>query len=342
MKLLGSLFTLAVLGISTVFCAPTPDINQYDDTFHYWISDTNKKATIMGINNKVAKTATVKPYIIVEGERYYVYQIGAAAFTNSNLETLIINDKDAYANDQFVESINISHNALRGATKLKNIELNTDKVTADLYAFDGVSTNINFSGKGVPSLVNDYAKKLLESWGIDTGVDYTNASDTDVMKALHKLARAVKTNFGVNDKIAYPSNVAVVLALKTGSTNGIARAYRILARNMGFQYNDVHVGGDNGYYSWNYVYINKGNGKKWYNLDIINTSISSRYTSSIFKTNTQQKNVIENKYGGNTSYANPDNWVIYINEYNYPGENSYTISENFTNWLIRNRQGVRA
>jgi len=336
MKFLGSLFTFAVVGICSVFARP--DINQQDGTFKYWISDTSMKATIMGLVDKSRTSATVNQYITVEGQRYYVYQVGAGAFSGSSLQNLYVNSN--------VESMNFSPNAFQGASNIRTIYLNNNKVTADVGAFDGCGPYLGFSGKGTESLINDYAKKLLSSWGLPVNKDYTNLSDATRMRALHKLARIVKEKFGTNDKIAYPSNVAVTLAIKTGNTLGIARAFRVLALNMGFKYNDVHVGTDNAYYSWNYVYVNKGNGKKWYNLDIINSDIPSSYTPNIFVTKAAQKNVLTKAYGSIAEFVsdnlNPDNWRIFINQYGFNGESISETSEKFYDWLVRNRAGVTA
>ncbi|ORX40402.1 hypothetical protein BCR36DRAFT_588167 [Piromyces finnis] len=337
---LFSLFSFALLSVSAVLSIP---INFSDGVFRYWLSDDNMKATITGVVNEKRTSFSVNPYVVYNGKRYYVNQIGTAAFSHSDARTIVVNEKDAYTNDRFIESINISPSAFYNAKNLRSLQLDTDKVTADAGAFDGLNTYINFSGKGVPNLVNDYAKKLLNQWNLPIGKDYTNATPYDFNKDLFNLAVKVKENFGVNDKVAYKDNVAVVLALKSGSTNGIARAFRILARNMGYQYNDVHVGGDNGYYSWNYVYtrFNTKTNKKWYNVDIINTSFSKNSSyRTIYKTSDEQSKVIESKYSSGTKYPDPRNWIIYINEYNYSGETYAT--ENFYSWLVRNRAGVQA
>jgi len=334
MKFLGSLITFVVSAYA-VFGAPA--INQYDNTFSYWIDTTKKTATITGVKDKYNYTVTLNPYITVEGQTYTVNQIGSGAFSNTNVETIIVNDN--------IKSLNISPNAFQSANYIRNIELNTEKVTAHLQAFDGISTNVGFQGVGTRSLADSLAKELLKSWNLPVGKDYSNVSNDAFNKALYNLAYKVKKNFYLNDKVAYSSNVASVLAVKAGSYNGIARVYRILAKNMGFKYNDVHVGGDGGRYSWNYVYIVKNSDhKRWFNLDIVNTKFTSRYNANVFKTMDQQKNSIQ-------SDVNPRNWIIYNDEYNYPGE--YIIIngvkeyfdpriEEFYSWLVRNRSGVQA
>jgi len=331
MKFLGSLITFAFIGVCSVFARPA--INQQDDTFRYWISDTDKKATIMGIIDKTATSATVNAYITVEGERYYVKQVGAAAFSGSALRDLYVNSN--------VEIMNFSPNAFQGASNLRTITLNNNKVSADIGAFDGCGPNLGFSGRGTESLINDYAKKLLAGWGLPVNKDYTNISDFNRKQALYQLAKVVHDNFNINDKIAYPSNVASVLALKQGNYLGIARAFRILALNMGFQYNDVHVGGDGYRFYWNYVYVNLNGSKRWYNVDILHSNFPESYSSKIFANTRKQKSVLEEAYSGSHD-VNPDEWIIFNNQYGYSGEKKYTPEvENFDDWLIRNRAGVR-
>jgi len=304
------------------------------------------KATVMGVD-KYETDVTIPAFITVEGKRYYINQIGPAAFSNTNVQRITVGSN--------IQSLHISYYAFFDAKNIRSIRLNTERVTADESAFTNISTLVGFEGVGARSLANDMAKKLLQSWGLPVGKDYTNVSRVDFNSALYTLAYYVKKNFYVYDKIAYPDNAVNVLALKGGNTNGIARTYRILAKNMGFQYNDVHVGSDTGYFSWNYVYISKnGQTKKWYNLDIVNTDFpSAQYNSNVFKTLEQQKRVLRNKYGsGADQYLNIDNWIIFNNEYNYPGEFIYVQgqkyyfdsprTETFYGWCARNRSGVRA
>jgi len=336
MKFLGALFAFVALTASTVFAAPS--INQEDKTFYYWINTDSKTATVTGVKDKNAQKVTIKPYITVEGNRYYVKQIGAGAFSNTYIQHIVVPSR--------VQSMNFSPNAFNGARDIRNIELNIENVTADQYAFDGIDKNVGFTGIGVPNLINNYAKVILQSWNLPVGKDYTNVSPDTFNKALYKLAYKVKKNFYLDDKVAYNNSVASVLALKAGGREGIARAYRILARNMGFQYHDVHVGGDGGRYSWNYVYIVKDSDyKRWFNLDIVDTEFrSSRYDASVFKTMDEMKNSIQ-------SNVNPRDWIIYENQYNYPNEFILVNGEkwyydppygDFYSWLVRNRSGVQA
>jgi len=331
MKFLGNLFFLAV-NFCAVLSIPT---NFHDSTFHYWYTPEGTKATIVGVYDTSLRTVTIKPFITINNKRYYVNQVGAGAFSNTIVENIIVNGPNAYEKDEFVESINFSPNAFQNAKSIRKIEVNTEKVTADPGAFDGCSTNLYFTGKGTLSLANSMAKNYLTSWNLPITKDYTNETPTVIMNALYNLAKRVKENFSVNSKIAYPSNPAVVFALRTGDSTGIAKIYRLLALNMGFQYNDVHVGSDNAYYSFNYVYINRDNtSKKWYNLDIVNTTFGSNVTYRVFRTNAEESTALSIAYGGKT--INPDNWVIYVGE-----EIAMPSPENFNNWLIRNIQGVR-
>ena len=331
MKFLGSLFTFAVVGICSAFAKP--DINQEDDTFRYWISDTNYRAMVTGVKDKYATDITLNPYVVVEGKRYYVNQIAPAAFTNTYVQNINIGSN--------IESIHINYQAFNNANYIRTITLDTNKVTADADAFNACGTYIGFSGRGTESLINDYSKNLLRSWGLPVNKDYTNISDFNRKQALYKLAKIVHDKFHINDKVAYPSNVASVLALKQGNYLGIARAFRVLALNMGFQYNDVHVGGDNYRFYWNYVYVNLHGQKRWYNLDIVHSDFPESYRSKVFADTTEQRKVLEDEYRGSHS-VNPDDWVIFNNQYGYPGERKYYPElENFNDWLVRNRAGIR-
>jgi len=348
MKSFVCLLTFVLLSVNAVFGAPKFNINQYDDLFHYWISNTTMTATIMGVKNLTTTKVTLNPYITVDGKNYYVNQIGAGAFSNSDVETIIVGNN--------IRSLKFGYNSFYNAKKIKTIILKTPNVIADDGAFNNLSIRVNFEGIGCRSLANDVSRKLLQKWKLPVGKNYKNVSTKEFNKDLYTLAYYVNMNFFVYKRIAYPDNAVTVLTLKGGNANGIARAYRILARNMGFEYNDVHVGGDEaGQFSWNYVYIVKdGTNKMWYNLDVLNTEFPSiDYNPNVFRTLEQQKSVLQRKYGSKDSeYLDTDNWIIYNNEYNYPGEFIFIEdqmyyfdsprTETFNEWCTRNKSGARA
>lgn len=340
MKVLGSLFTFALLGVSAVFGQSNI---AYGDTFIYQVSNSDKKATLVGLNGneKFLSDANLRPTVMSGGITYNVNQIGSNAFANTGVEVIFVN------ND--IQSLHFANNALSNAKKLRSVRLNVEKVTADEGAFNNLSPLVDFEGVGARSLAIDISKKLLKSWNLPIGQDFTAVSTYEFKKNLLTLAYNVKRNFKVDNNVANPNNAVNVLALKAGSSNGIARAYRILALTMGYQYNDVHVGGDGGDHSWNYVFITmNGSPRTWYNLDIVNTDITNKYDVSFFRTKEQQKNVLQQKYGY-SQYLNTDNWIIFRNEYNYPGE--FFISEgqkyyydiprtsDFYSWCVTSRSG---
>lgn len=325
-----------------VVAAPAP-INYNDGTFNYWLSDTDKKATVMGVDPKFkdAYELTLNPWVTYNGQRYYVKQIGAGAFSNTQVVDLIVPSD--------IEIMNFSSRAFFNAQYIRTIDLRNQKVSADIGAFENCGRNLSFIGKGVESLVDSYSKNLLKQWGLPVNKDYTNLPDIDRMKDLYTLARKVSENISYYSNTGNPSNTAVVMVFGKGDSNGIARVYRNLAINMGIPINDVQVGGDGQYFSWNYVYVLR----KWYNVDIIHYKFGkySTYESSLFTTDRNQREVIRKGYG----YSSVDDvkpikkWIIYINRYNYYDEWKYNYpyrqgsnTEIFEDWLIRNRQGVRA
>lgn len=339
---LASLALLFVINVWMVLAAPAP-INYSDGKFNYWLSDTNKKATIMGVDNKFKNEyeLTLNPWVTYNGQRYYVNQIGAGAFSNTGVVDLIVPTD--------VEIINFSYRAFNDAKNIRTIDLRNEKVTADIDAFINSGRNLSFIGKGCESLVNSYAKNLLKLWNLPVNKDYTNLEDIKRMRDLYTLARKVKEYVTYYSNTGNPSNTAVVMVFGKGDSNGIARVYRNLAINMGIPINDVQVGGDNQYFSWNYVYVLK----KWYNVDIIHYNFGkySTYESDLFTNDSKQREVIQKAYG----YSSVDDvtpikkWIIFTNRYNYFDEWKYnypykqvSTTEVFEDWLIRNRQGVRA
>ncbi|ORX40403.1 hypothetical protein BCR36DRAFT_588169 [Piromyces finnis] len=333
---LFSLLSFALLSVSAVFSAPAYDF--CDIAFCYSLK--NNKATLVSVRDKNMDQYSIGPYAQSRNGsyKYVLEKIGSNAFDGSMVRSITINHDD---------QITFASKCFENAPYLKDIILNVGHVFADVDAFDGLTKYATFSGKGVPSLVEDYSKKLLQKWNLPVGKDYTNVSAYTFNKDLFKLAVKVKENFSHYDKVAAKDNVAVVLALKSGGNTGIARAFRMLARTMGYKYNDVHVGGDNGYYNWNYVYtrLDDNSNKKWYNVDILNTNFNKNSSvNSIFRTKYSQRMFIASKFGNDSPYANVDNWIIYVNEYGYYGEKLYSdqITENFYSWLVRNRAGVQA
>jgi len=82
------------------------------------------------------------------------------------------------------------------------------------------------------------------------------------MKDLFTLAKQIQRTFGLYDKVAYPDNAANVAFIGSGSRDGFARLYRIIAIVMGFKDDQILVGCDNIHYCWNYVKVDVYEGQR--------------------------------------------------------------------------------
>jgi len=318
MKFFGSFIVLALINLVTVFAGPPPNVYKKDSTFEYWLSSGN--AYIMDVVNSGLSSVTIPPYVTFDGVRYPVTQLLNVYTNTNNLKTITVNNN-------FDHDFTFSNFGLQKVKSLRNIVVNSKRVKAIDDAFAGLSDNLNIYGSGVSNMMASYAKSWLFYHNIDSIVLNSTTPLYKRQNKLYEVARAVAREFSYYSNIAYPNNGAVTLALKKGGSLGIARAFRILAMAAGFDYNDIHVISDNKYYSWNTVKFDN----RWYNYDILYNP-NMTYDDATFNTR-----VLKPKYG---SLTNTSNWIIYIGQYGYSGE-SPSGSENFTNWLIRNRLGFR-
>jgi len=317
MKFFGSFIILALINIVSVFAGPPPKVYKQDGTFEYWLSEGN--AYIMDVVNTNTYSVTIPPYVTFDGVRYPVTQI-LNIYSNKRLQTITINDN-------FDHDFTFSNFALEKVNTLRNIVVRSKRVKAVDNAFVGVSDSLNIYGAGVDNMMASYAKSWLFYHNIDSVV-LNELTQLYIRKnKLFEVSRAVNKEFVYNTNVPNGNNGAVALALKKGSSLGIARAFRIIAIAAGFNYNDIHVISDNKYYSWNTVNLSG----RWYNLDVIKV-INMTYDDTTFN-----NRVLKPLYG---SLTNPADWIIYIGQYGYSGE-SPSGTENFTSWLVRNRQGVR-
>jgi len=315
MKFFGSFIVLALINIASVFAGPPPNVYKKDSTFEYWLSSGN--AYIMDVVNTGVSNVIIPPYVTFDGIRYPVTQILGCS-TNKKFQSITVNDN-------FDHDFSFGSFALQYTTSIKNIIIKSKRVKASDNAFYGLGNYLNISGAGVDNMMLSYAKSWLFYQNIDPIRGYV--SDANKKSKLIEIARAVNKEFSYYSNISNSDNGAVALALKKGSSLGISRAFRIIALAAGFNYNDVHVISDNKYYSWNTINLSG----RWYNLDVIKV-VNTFYGDSAFN-----NKVLKPLYG---SLTNTSNWIIYIGQYGYSGERP-TGTENFTSWLVRNRQGVR-
>eukprot|EP00833_Pecoramyces_ruminatium_P005722 jgi/Orpsp1_1/1179754/evm.model.c7180000070661.1 len=337
--------TLALLAVFNIWmvCA-RPDysdiVNQTDGKFNYWVSWDTLTATVMGVKPAYANTntLTLNPTLKVQGKTFTITQIGAAAFSNNNVKNLIVPSS--------IKKINISPRAFFNSY-IESIDFRCKEVTLDGdLSFEGCNKHALFKGDGVPSLVTNYAKYLLKQWNLPVDyqgyTDQKDSGDYKRVRDLYTLAKNLKTFIEYNEGIAHGDSAASALVLRAANSEGIARAFNVMARVMGVPPYHTEVGFDGKYYRWNYVKVIKDESyREWYNVDIVHYNFgNAKYSRSLFKSVSAQKNILKNAYNlSSTNELDFNNWKIYDNVYNYPGEWTFSgpfVSELYS-WLVRNR-----
>eukprot|EP00833_Pecoramyces_ruminatium_P015550 jgi/Orpsp1_1/1189582/evm.model.d7180000073038.1 len=330
MKFLGSFIILAILNLVSVLAGPPRSETIKDDQFKYHIQyDGNHIAYITDVIDKNADTLTIPNYVVHKGETYYVHAL-AGGLTNSYVTKLEI---PFYVYHYF----SIWGNVLKEAKYLKELKIDCFyDVEFFEDTFNGVNPNIQIYGQGVDKAMMSYAKKILQNNYPDLIRDYSNVSDYDKKCALYQIAKIVNKTFGYNTNIAYPHNGAVALAVKQGSTRGLARVVRIFAIAAGYNQDEILVGGDGSYLDFNYV---KFNGR-FYVLDAVKTKYNDRdlCSTSVIQTSSRfNEKVLKPFYGSKVSTSK---WVLYNQKYGFPNDYADPEVENFVKWCSKHNTSL--
>jgi len=294
------------------------------------------KATIVGTYYDSMRDASIPPYIMVNKKQYLVTEIGADAFNGKEINQVTIDGNS---------DLLIKKDAFYGVKNLKKFVVTNKLVDAEIGAFRGIGTLVHFEGVGIENTVDRYSARLLKQWKLPVGKNYKYVDDDDKKHDLFTLGKQMQKQFGIYDKVAYPDNAANVCFIGSGSSNGLARLYRIMAMVMGISPNEVLTGCDNMHYCWNYVKVIgfREDKVKWHVFDIQDPIRDYLvYSPHSFKKESVFLSTL-NKYYGNSVTIDPHKFIIFNNIYNYPNESSSysTVNEKFDNWLKRNNAGVR-
>ncbi|ORX88222.1 hypothetical protein BCR32DRAFT_273775 [Anaeromyces robustus] len=335
MKCLGSYIILTLLSIVSVFSAPPSrylerNVEIGDFKYHLY---SDGKATIYKVLEDDLEEVTIPGSIEYNHKYYLVNEIAAKTFTNKSIYKIIVDSSNT--------DLLIKKNAFYETRLCKEFAVYSQYVSAEIGGFSGIGNYVQFLGAGIPHLVDTYSEKLLKKWNLPVRKNYQYVKDSERNEELIKLGEKVQETFGHYDNAAYPNSVANVMFMGVGSSEGLSRLYRVIAITMGIPDDEVLAGGDNIHFSWNYVKINIGKGKKWYILDIIKTTEWNVYKG--FTTDAKKVEYLKSFYGEYYDIK-ASNFVIFNNRYNYPYESryNYNLTENFNSWLSRNNGGIRA
>jgi len=331
MKFFGTAILLAILNFCLVFARPN-DKQQSNEFFYFWITGSSYKATIVGLVDKSLVDITIPQYFVVDGERYYVDEIGYNAFNGSKIRSVTIGSN--------IEKISFSAFSFSECSELKTVTINSPKVTSvSTMAFFRSNPNVVIKGNGVPAFVKSLGESLVREWGFTVNKDYTNLTQTERKKDLFKLA--MKLNQHVTfDGNTDQGNAAVALAIRHASWGGISRAYYQLALTIGIKNTEVLIGGDAAVSAWNYVKVDG----KWYNVDVSRFDFKTypNYTNLFFYTKTGFSNFLNAKQPSGKYNNTPSKWVVVRDLYHYQGESNLNGTYNFDSYLSTNGLGTRA
>jgi len=335
MKCIASFVVLALSSVATVLARK--EVGRYGNGDNYRLYDDGK-ASLAGTYKDNVNEFIIPAYITVSGKKYPVSEIEEKVFNGRNIKAITIDGGNT--------GLVIKKNAFYGIKGLKEFNIYSRYVDAELGGFEGVGNYVQFQGSGIPNTVDKYCEKLLKKWNLPVGKNYKYVSDDDKKHDLFTLLKTMKKNFGIYDKVAYPDNAANVAFIGAGSLNGLTRLYRIMAIVMGVPYDEVLAGCDNVHYCWNYAKVvgfrDTSNIKKWHVIDYraeIRDYIV--YSPHSFQKESNFLNTLKDYYG--KSSINPHDFVIHNDRYNYPYESRYNYlnSEKFDDWLLRNNGGKR-
>ncbi|ORX57950.1 hypothetical protein BCR36DRAFT_580499 [Piromyces finnis] len=321
MKFLGTTILFALINLCLVYARAT-DKNQSNEFFYFWITGNTKKATIVGLSDKSLVNINIPQYFVVDGERYYVDEIGYSAFTKSKLQTVTISGD--------IEKITISAFAFSECQSLKTVTINTPKVSVNTMAFNNANPDVVIKGSGVPAFVKSFSENLVKEWGFTVNKDYVNLTQTERKKDLFKLANKLNSYITFSGN-ADQGNAAVALAVRHASWGGISRAYYNLAIAIGIKSNEVLIGGDAAVSAWNYVKVDN----KWYNVDVSRFDFKtySSYSNVFFYTKSGFSSFLDRNQPSGKYNHSPARWVVVNDLIHYQGEPAYNGVTYFDNYL---------
>jgi hypothetical protein len=325
MKSIASFFLLTLLSITSVFCRKQIGSTIVDNV-RYKLYDDGK-ATIYGVTKSYIAALTIPPSITYNNRSYSISEIAADSFKGKEITDITILGNNS--------GLLIKENAFNGIRVFKNFYIYSPYVDVELGGFNNIGNYVQFMGSGSRYATDRYAEKLLKQWGLPVRKNYKYVNDWDRMKDLFTLAKNFQRTFGHYDKVAYPDNAVNVMFVGAGSTNGLARLYKVFAMNMGIEYNELMAGCDNIHKCWNYVLVDIDEGKKWYVIDAKEKiGDNTNWNLSAFKKESKILPYL-NKFYGET--VDPHDFVVLNLIYNYPGETRFNIDAiNFDEWLQGN------
>eukprot|EP00833_Pecoramyces_ruminatium_P007941 jgi/Orpsp1_1/1181973/evm.model.c7180000079345.1 len=332
MKFLGSFLFLGLLSLISVFAGPPPHEYITDSSFRYFIQyDGSNQAYIMDVLDKKASTIYIYPYVMHNDVQYDVVAMHSG-LTGCAATKLVIPH-------WIYHSFSVWGGVLKEGKNLKELQINClNDVIFYEDSFNGVNENLQIHGQGVDKAMSAFAKKLLQEHLPEVIKDYKKENFSSKTECLFKIAKYVKNNFRWVTDTESADNGASVLALKQGSSTGRARAIRILAIAAGYPEDEILTGGDGHYHGFNYVKVNS---RKWKILDNFFTNFDGNVSSNIFSTSAQYIS-ISNGWYGRLFKGNSDDFTVYNFKYGCPNEapqdHSVPETENFKNWLSKNKK----
>jgi len=297
--------------------------------FYFQVTPSNK-ATIVGLADKSIANVYIPQYLVVDGEKYYVNEIGHTAFCGSSIKSVTIGSD--------IESIDIDAFAFSECWKLETFTINAQKVNVDIDALYDTNANMVIKGRSVPAFVESVSKKLVLSFGLEVNKDYTKHSEMDRKRDLFILAKKLNeyiTFSGNRDQ----GNAAVALTIRCASWGGISRAYYNLAIAMGIKETEILIGGDCAVSAWNYAKVDG----KWYNVDVSRFDFFKNYTytDSFFFSNANFSEFLNVKQPQGAYNNKPERWVVVNDLFHYDYDSSKPVT-NFNIYLSSNDLGDRA
>ncbi|OUM57409.1 hypothetical protein PIROE2DRAFT_17623 [Piromyces sp. E2] len=329
MKFLGTAILLALINFCLVFARPN-DKQQSNEFFYFWITGASHKATIVGLSDKSLVDITVPQYFVVDGERYYVDEIGYSAFSGSKIKSITIGSN--------IEKITLSGFSFAECKELKTFTIDSPKVFVNTMAFHKANPNMVIKGSGVPAFVKSLGEGIAKGWGFKINKDYTNLTQTERKRDLFNLAKNLN-NHVTFDGNTDQGNAAVALALRHASWGGISRAYYQLALIIGIKDTEVLIGGDAAVSAWNYVKVDG----KWYNVDVsrFNFNTYKTYSNVFFYTKSGFSKFLNTEQPSGKYNNTPSRWVVVKDLIHYQGEANYHGTTNFDSYLRINDLGTR-
>lgn len=249
--------------------------------------------------------------------------IGADAFENSGLTEITVKGGVSCIRERAFKdctdlrelrvepsdnSLSLRSEAFKDCVNLVLADLDREDIDTAIDVFYGCNPHdlagagLIMEGCGIPSYTASLSQKLIADWGMTYD---PNGTTEEKKAALYRLGMKLRSYVTYDNNGHRDNNCApTTLSTRRGICGGFARSFYNLATAMGFDPDDILIGGDAHCHGWNFVRFDG----LWYSYDITNYGY-------FLTDNEMYANILTRFSGKSEAHTDSSYWVIDVKDY---------------------------